>query len=244
MFPIGDDNSQRTRTPYVVYGLILLNALFFVLQLTQGDRFTMGWSAIPYEIIHGTDLTGTDVIRAGGETVALKHAPGPTPIHVTLLSSMFMHGGWLHILGNMLYLWVFGDQIEDLLGHGKFVLFYLGSGLVAALAQIMLDTDSRIPTLGASGAIAGILGAYIVKFPRNSVRVLSQIGISHVPAILALGLWIVIQIVGQVGVSRGQSTGVAYMAHIGGFVAGVILVLLLAPRGAVRGGRRVLGRSV
>jgi membrane associated rhomboid family serine protease len=235
MFPIGDDNSGRKTTPYVVYGLILLNAIMFMAQLTLGDAFTMGWSAIPYEITHGTDLTGTDVIRSGGEAVALRHAPGPTPIYLTLLSSMFMHGGWLHILGNMLYLWVFGDQIEDLLGHGKFMLFYVGCGLAAALAQILVDTGSRIPTLGASGAIAGILGAYIVKFPRNTVRMLSQFGLAHVPAIVALGLWVLIQIIGHVGVVAGQSSGVAYMAHIGGFVAGVLLVLLLAPRGSARG---------
>jgi membrane associated rhomboid family serine protease len=240
MFPLGDDNSLRHRTPVVVYALILVNVLVFLAELSLGDRFVMGWSAIPYEITHGTDLTGNDLVRGGSEAVVLRHAPGPAPIQITLLSSMFMHGGWLHLLGNMLYLWIFGDQIEDLLGHAKFSIFYLGCGIVAALAQILIDPDSRIPTLGASGAIAGVLGAYIVKFPRNRVRLLSYFGIVHVPALLALGVWIAIQVFGHVGVMAGQSSGVAYMAHIGGFVAGVLLIFVLAPR--TRKFRRWAGR--
>ena len=244
MFPIGDDNSQRTRTPFVIYGLIVLNLAFFFAQLALGDRFTMGWSAIPYEITHGTDLTATQLVRAGNEAVALPHAPGPEPIQLTLLTAMFMHGGWLHLLGNMLYLWVFGDQIEDLLGHGKFLIFYLGCGLAASFAQILVDTDSRIPTLGASGAIAGVLGAYLVKFPRNTVRMVSGFGFFHVPALVALGLWIAIQVFGHVGVVAGQSSGVAYMAHIGGFVAGIVLALVLSPGRPGKRGFRGIPRSV
>jgi membrane associated rhomboid family serine protease len=240
MFPIGDDNTGRGRRPWVVYGLIALNAVFFLAQLTLGDRFTNGWAAIPFEITHGTDLVGSYVIPVGERAVVLEHVPGPTPIYLTLLTSMFMHGGWMHILGNMLYLWIFGDQIEDLLGHAKFIGFYLVCGLAASLAQIAFDVDSRIPTLGASGAIAGVLGAYLIKFPRNRVRVLSRVGVMHVPALVVLGFWIVLQLVSQVGVSAGEATGVAYMAHIGGFVAGVILIFVLAP--GRPGGRLPFGR--
>ena len=241
MFPIGDDNTGRSARPWVVYGLIAVNALFFFAQLALGDRFTNGWAATPFEITHGTDLVGSYVIDAGGRAVVLEHAPGPTPIYLTLLTSMFMHGGWMHILGNMLYLWIFGDQIEDLLGHGKFLVFYLVCGLAASFAQIAFDTSSRIPTLGASGAIAGVLGAYLIKFPRNRVRVLSRVGVMHVPALMVLGFWIVLQLISQVGLSAGEATGVAYMAHIGGFVAGLILVMIMAP--GRPGGRLPFGRA-
>ena len=158
MFPLGDDNTARRTTPVVVYGLILMNAVVWLLQLTMGDAFTMGFSTVPYEITHGTDLVGVQRIEVGGEVHPLRHFPGPTPIYLTLLTSMFMHGGWMHIIGNMVYLWTFGDQIEDELGHGKFLLFYLLCGLAAGLAQVFYRPDAVIPALGASGAIAGVLG--------------------------------------------------------------------------------------
>jgi membrane associated rhomboid family serine protease len=137
----------------------------------------------------------------------------------------------MHILGNMLYLWIFGDQIESLLGHGRFLFFYLVCGLAASAAQILYGPDSVVPSLGASGAIAGVLGAYLVKVPRNRVRVLiARGGVTQMPAVAVLGLWILLQIVSQVGTPAGEATGVAYMAHIGGFIAGLALIFLLAPR--------------
>jgi membrane associated rhomboid family serine protease len=163
--------------------------------------------------------------------------PGPTPIYLTLLSAMFMHASWLHILGNMLYLWIFGDQIEHLLGRGRFIVFYLLCGLAASLAQILYSPEGVVPSLGASGAIAGVLGAYMVKFPRNRVRVLMGRGITTMPALLVLGLWIVLQFFAQVGTAAGEATGVAYMAHIGGFVAGIALVLILTAGRRVSTGR-------
>ena len=186
---------------------------------------------MPFEITHGQDLVGAQTIAVGGQSITITEAPGPTPIYLTLLTAMFMHGGWMHILGNMLYLWIFGDQIESLLGHGRFLVFYLACGLAASVAQILVGPDSVVPSLGASGAIAGVLGAYLVKFPRNRVRVLMMRGgVTQLPAMVVLGLWIVLQLVSQVGTAAGEATGVAYMAHIGGFIAGLALVLVLGKR--------------
>ncbi|MFY9610333.1 MAG: rhomboid family intramembrane serine protease [Blastocatellia bacterium] len=244
LFPIGDDNQGRLRTPVVVYTIIAINfAVFLFLQQAgmtpQGEDFTYGYSVIPLEIMTGEDLTEPIVVpgmpprvdpRTGRlERPQIPEAPGPSPIYLTLLTSMFMHGGWLHILGNMLYLWIFGDNIEDNFGHGKFLLFYLLCGLVAAFAQILTDPNSVIPSLGASGAIAGVLGSYLVMFPRNRVRNLVFLGFLmttiELPAVIVLGFWIVIQFVNQYTSSfeNVQSGGVAYMAHIGGFVSGLVL---------------------
>jgi membrane associated rhomboid family serine protease len=230
--PIGDDNTDRQRTPYVVYGLIALNAVVWLLfqQMSGDSPFTYAYSAIPFEITHNTDLVTRQVIEAGGHRIPIPHEPGPTPIQFTLLSSMFMHGSWMHILGNMLYLWIFGDQIEDELGHVRFLVFYLICGVAASAAHIFFDWDSVIPSLGASGAIAGVLGAYLVRHPRRGVRVLMFNVLTTVPAFIVLGGWIVLQFFGQVGTASGQASGVAYMAHIGGFIAGVLLVFLFAPR--------------
>jgi membrane associated rhomboid family serine protease len=233
VIPIGDEPSGVRTPPYVVYGLIVINVLVWLLQLQIGEAFTNGWSIVPYEITHGEDLTGTRTVEAGGEAFPVRLYRGPTPIYLTLLSAMFMHGSWLHILGNMLYLWIFGDQIEHLIGRGRFIVFYLLCGLAASLAQILYSPGGVVPSLGASGAIAGVLGAYLVKFPRNRIRVLVGRGVTTMPALLVLGLWIVLQFFAQVGTPAGQATGVAYMAHIGGFVAGIALVLPMAA------GRRV-----
>jgi membrane associated rhomboid family serine protease len=174
---------------------------------------------------------------------ALRHYAGPTPIYLTLLTSMFMHGSWMHIIGNMLYLWIFGDQIEDELGHGKFLLFYLLCGLAAGLAQVFYSPDSLIPALGASGAIAGVLGAYLIRHPTRRVRVMFAYNVLALPAFIVLGGWIVLQIISQVSVVGGTG-GVAYMAHIGGFIAGVVLIFVLGglrartgAAGGVAGGR-------
>ena len=228
VLPLGDDDSLRRTRPYVTYALIAANALVWFLQLSQGEHFTNGYSTVPYEITHGVDLQGVYDIRAGGEVFQIPLYPGPHPIYLTLLTSMFMHGSWMHILGNMLYLWIFGDNIEDLLGHWKYLVFYLVCGIAASLAQVFWGPDSRIPSLGASGAIAGVLGAYLIKFPKNRVRVLMFRVVTSMPAIFVLGLWILLQVVSQVGSPAGEASGVAYMAHIGGFAAGVVLILLLA----------------
>jgi membrane associated rhomboid family serine protease len=230
LFPIGDDNTGRHATPYVVYGLIGVNVLVYLLQSTVGDSFTNAWAAIPFEIVNNEDLTRAVQVPMGGQSVTIDHYPGPVPIQLTLLSSMFMHGSLMHIAGNMLYLWIFGDQIEDLLGHVKFLIFYLICGFIASAAHILFNMESVIPSLGASGAIAGVLGAYLVKYPRNKVRVLMMRMVTAVPAFVALGLWIVLQFVSQMTMDP-ETAGVAYMAHIGGFVAGAVLVFLFSGMG-------------
>lgn len=235
--PLGDDNSGRRITPYVIYGLIAANALMWYLQLTAGQSFTYGFAAVPFEITHGVDLVRASVVDINGRDFPIPQFPGPRPIYLTLFTSMFMHGGWMHILGNMLYLWIFGDQIEDLFGHFKFLLFYLVCGLAAAAAQIAYSPDSVIPTLGASGAIAGVLGAYLIKHPTNSVRVLVFRYITRMPAATVLGFWILLQVFTQISTPAGRASGVAYMAHIGGFAAGAGLVFLFGrgPTGTGRG---------
>jgi membrane associated rhomboid family serine protease len=218
MFPIGDEN-QGGRTPLVTWALIGLNALAFVLELSQGSEralqsFVTAWGVVPREYSTGQDLAPTI----------------PLPFWSTLVTSMFLHGGWAHLGGNMLYLWIFGDNLERLMGHVRYALFYLVTGVAAGLAHIASDTDSTIPSVGASGAISGILGGYMLLFPKNRVRVLTRGGVAHVPAFVMLGMWIVIQFLSGVGsMARTEQTGgVAYMAHIGGFVAGLVLVKLFA----------------
>lgn len=243
MFPLGDDNSKRRTTPFVVYGLVAANAAMWWLQLTAGESFTYGWAAVPWEITHGKDLVEPALASINGVGHPIPQHPGPAPIHLTLFSAMFMHGSWMHILGNMLYLWIFGDQIEDLLGHFKFLAFYLVCGLVAAMAQILWQPDSVIPTLGASGAIAGVLGAYLIKHPTNRVRVFVIRMITTMPAWVVLGFWIALQFISQAGTPQGSGGGVAYWAHIGGFIAGAVLIVVLAwgrkgsPAGGYSGGR-------
>jgi membrane associated rhomboid family serine protease len=231
LIPISDDNDRRHTTPYVVYIIVAINALVFILQLTGGDAFTAAYAAIPYEITTGVDLTRPVQVPGVG---VIPQAPGPSPIYLTILTSMFMHGGFLHIIGNMLYLWVFGDNIEDNFGHAKFAVFYLLCGVAASLAHTAVDPDSVIPTVGASGAIAGVLGSYLVMFPRNRVRSILPLGFIwttiELPAMAVLGFWIVIQVISQytafANTSMSQGGGVAYMAHIGGFVVGVILTFM------------------
>jgi membrane associated rhomboid family serine protease len=205
MLPIGDDNSARRTVPLVTYALIVLNVLFFFLELGGGDAFIMKWAFVPSRFL----------ANPGGE-------------FPTLFSSMFMHAGWLHLGGNMLYLWIFGDNVEDRFGHAKFTIFYLLCGLAATFAQLVFSLESNIPNLGASGAIAGVLGAYILLFPQGRVRVLQGQRIIQVPALMAIGLWIVLQLFSGIGSIAGSADtgGVAYMAHIGGFVAGFVLTFV------------------
>lgn len=212
MFPIGDDNSSRRLVPLVTYCLIILNVLFFLVELIGGDIFIMQWAFIP-----------------------ARFQADPAGSFLTLFTSMFMHAGWMHLLGNMLYLWIFGDNVEDFLGHGKFLSFYLLCGLGATFAQMSFSLGSTIPNLGASGAIAGVLGAYIVLFPQRRVQVLVLRSVVLLPAVVVIGVWIVLQLfsgIGSIAAMAGESGGVAYMAHIGGFAAGLVLTFLL--RGSQR----------
>ncbi|MGH2401387.1 MAG: rhomboid family intramembrane serine protease [Candidatus Limnocylindria bacterium] len=226
MFPIGDENERGHGPALVSLAFIGLNiAVFLLLQgagSPSGEEFTYGYSAVPFEITNNVDLVEPEPITIDGQTHQIPQEPGPNPIWLTLLTSMFMHGGWLHIFGNMLFLWIFGDNVEHRIGHVPYLAFYLIAGVVASFAQILVNPDSFIPTLGASGAISGVLGAYLVLFPTNRVTVLMLRFPMKVPAIVAIGLWALLQIVSGIAVSEETGGGVAYMAHIGGFIAGVL----------------------
>ncbi len=231
MFPIGDDDSDRTRTPYVNYAIIAANILVFVLLQGFGgnDNFTYAFSLVPKEITTGIDLTTPQIVRdvLTGQTAEIQNYATPLPVYFNFLSSMFMHGGFSHIFGNMLFLWVFGDNLENRLGHVRYLLFYLLCGFAAALGQVFMQTDSVVPMLGASGAISGVLGGYLLLFPKRNVRAIILNFYTTVPAYVALGLWIVYQIVSGYLTPAGTG-GVAYAAHIGGFIAGLILVKIFA----------------
>jgi len=217
VIPIGDENNGRRLTPVVNYAIIVLNALVFFYMLTLSDTqvedFVLRWGAIPNKVAHGHQL-------------------------YALLTSQFVHGGWAHIGFNMLFLWVFGDNIEDTLGHYKYPIFYLICGIVAGLTQVFIDTSSTVPLIGASGAIAGVLGAYIVLFPKGNVRTLIFLGIFVtivlIPAWIMIGIWIFLQFIsgiGSLGVAQ-QTGGVAFFAHIGGFITGMILVWIFRNKAA------------
>jgi len=205
MFPIGDDNSARRTAPLVTYALVALNVLFFFVELSGGDAFIMKWAFVPSRFL-----------------------ANPSGDFLTLFTSMFMHAGWLHLGGNMLYLWIFGDNVEDRFGHVKFIIFYLLCGLVATFAQLAFSLESNVPNLGASGAIAGVLGSYILLFPKQKVKVLQGQQVIQVPALMAIGIWIVLQFFSGIGsiANTEQTGGVAYMAHIGGFLAGFVFTFL------------------
>ncbi|MBA2493187.1 MAG: rhomboid family intramembrane serine protease [Acidobacteria bacterium] len=230
MFPIGDDNTDRIITPYVNYIFIAINILVFVfLQGIGGnDAFSYAFSLVPKEITSGIDITGVQIVRdALGNTGQVQHYPTPLPVYFNFLSSMFMHGDIMHIFGNMLFLWIFGDNIENLIGHIRYAIFYLVCGFAAALAQILMNTDSIIPMLGASGAISGVLGGYMLLFPTRKVRALLFSIYTTVPAYVALGIWIGYQIITGYLTPTGTG-GVAYAAHIGGFIAGLVLIKIFA----------------
>jgi len=216
--------------PVVNWAIIAINILVFLLlqQLGGNDAFSYAFSLVPLEITTGTDLTGVQIVRDSfGNVGEVLHYPTPLPVYFNFLSSMFMHGSIMHIFGNMMFLFVFGDNLEDLLGHVRYLLFYLVCGVAAAGAQIVMDTSSIIPMLGASGAISGVLGGYLLLFPRNEVRAILFNFLTTVPAYVALGLWIVYQLVLGFLTSAGTG-GVAYPAHIGGFVAGLVLIKVFA----------------
>jgi membrane associated rhomboid family serine protease len=205
MFPIGDDDTASRTVPLVTYALIALNVLFFFVEMSGGEAFIGKWAFVPSRFL----------ANPGGD-------------FLTLFTSMFMHAGWLHLGGNMLYLWIFGDNVEDRFGHSKFLIFYLLCGLAATFAQLAFSLGSHVPNLGASGAIAGVLGAYVLLFPHGRVRVLQGQQVIQVPALIVIGLWIVLQFFSGIGsiANTAQTGGVAYMAHIGGFVAGFVLTFL------------------
>lgn len=235
LMPIGDDNSGRTITPFVTYILIAINVAVFLLLQLPSDAFTYAFSVVPREIVQNRDIIGT--LRLGPDA-AIQLGQGPQPIQLTILSAMFMHGGWAHLFGNMLYLWIFGDNVEDAMGHVKFLTFYLLCGVAATFAHIISDRLSVIPSLGASGAIAGVLGAYLILYPAKRVKVLiGYLGIVEMPALIVIGLWIVVQLmsgVGSIAVTDESRGGVAYWAHIGGAIAGIILVFLFRNRNVQR----------
>jgi membrane associated rhomboid family serine protease len=223
MIPISDDPVRRG-VPVVTILLIVINVLVFLYEMSLGSRldgFVQAFGAIPREITTGRDIPP---IAPFGN------------VYLTLLTSMFLHGGWLHLGGNMIYLWVFGDNVEDTFGSPGFLLFYLVCGLAATLLQIAISPTSDLPSIGASGAIAGVLGAYLVLFPTARVRTVLILGflilIPRIPALFLIGGWFLLQLVsglGQLGIAE-ETGGVAFWAHVGGFVAGLLLALLLRPR--------------
>jgi membrane associated rhomboid family serine protease len=227
-FPISDDDQEVNSAAFVTYALLTANIALFLVQVGNPE-FTYGWSVIPLEITTGVDLVEPQLLEvSNGDVVPIPQAPGPRFIWLTLISSMFMHGGFAHIAGNMLYLWIFGNNVEHRFGHAWFLIFYLVAGLVGSVAQIAVAPFSVIPNLGASGAIAGVMGAYLVLFPHNRVNAIFFYFVITVPAILVLGMWIVMQFISSIGSIAATSAttgGVAYMAHIGGFVAGVVSAL-------------------
>jgi membrane associated rhomboid family serine protease len=235
IFPIGDDDSDRTITPFVNYLLIAINVLVFVfLQGATGENnFTASFATVPEEIRTGRDVKGPVPIKVGNEEGVIRLGETPSPVYITLLTSMFMHGGWMHLLGNMLFLWIFGDNLENVMGRFRYLIFYLLTGVIASLTHVFstfaFGDSPFIPSLGASGAISGVLGGYLVLFPRRQVRVILLRMLTSVPAIVAIGLWFVLQLIQAFGViSAGPQSGggVAFMAHVGGFVAGLLLVKL------------------
>jgi membrane associated rhomboid family serine protease len=217
MIPIGDDNLTGGPPPLVNWALIALNVAAFFLELSQPSEralqsFITAWGVVPREYSSGHDIAPLI----------------PLPFWSTLITSMFLHGGWMHLGGNMLYLWIFGDNLNKVMGQVRYFLFYIVCGLAAGLAHIAFNSGSGVPSVGASGAISGVLGGYMVLFPRNRVRVMMRGGITAVPAYVMLGLWILIQIVSGAMDQGGEGGGVAFMAHIGGFAAGLVLVKLFA----------------
>ncbi|MBM4067654.1 MAG: rhomboid family intramembrane serine protease [Planctomycetes bacterium] len=236
VFPLFDDNSDRLRQPVVNYVLIIINVFVFVFLQELGredNRFTMAFSTVPEEIVTGTDIEGPIDIPVGRDkAVTIQHEKTPVSVYLTLLTSMFMHGSIMHLLGNMLFLWIFGDNVEDYLGPLRYLAFYLVCGVLASMAHIattyLFHQNPLIPSLGASGAISGVLGAYLILHPHRRVTVILFRFLTDVPAYVAIGLWFLFQLVNGLGMLGGDQGGVAYGAHIGGFLAGLALVKVFA----------------
>lgn len=205
MVPLSDVSRRPLHFPGVTLAIIVVNVLVFLLELSGGDAFVQHWALIPADVVAGHHW-------------------------ITLLTSMFMHGGWLHILGNMLFLWVFGPQIEDVMGSGRYLAFYLLGGLVAGAAEIAVTPHSQVLSLGASGAIAAVMGVFLITYPRDRIKTVLILGwfarVTFVPAIVMMVLWFLTQVVSEMGVlatTQAQSGGVAYMAHVGGFLFGALI---------------------
>ena len=235
MIPIGDEGTPgQMRMPYVNITIIAINILVFIAQVMLGDSFTNGWSLIPREITTGQDLIGPQNVPGIDGQILLTGAPLGIP-YLTLITSMFMHGGLLHIGSNMLFLFIFGDNVEDNMGHIKYLLFYFLCGFAASFTQIFLGgPDSVIPNVGASGAIAGVLAAYLILFPNARIKTLIPLGglmtVGAVPALVMIGVWIATQVLSIFLQEQTAGGGVAFWAHIGGFVAGLLLTFLLRGR--------------
>ncbi|MGA9389872.1 MAG: rhomboid family intramembrane serine protease [Candidatus Sulfotelmatobacter sp.] len=199
MVPLGDASRRPARVPVITAFIILVNAMVFVLELLRGETFVMQWSAVPAQIVSGHHW-------------------------ITILTAMFMHGSWSHIIGNMIFLWAFAPEIEDAMGRGRYLVFYLVGGLIAMLAQVLADPHSTVPNLGASGAIAAVMGAFLVTYPRDQIRTLLFIfvfaRIRFIPAALLIVFWFLTQLFHAGAVAQVQTGGVAYLAHIGGFIFG------------------------
>lgn len=234
VFPIGDDNSDRSTFPVVTVTLIVINVLVFVIAQGMGsnEKFTLAFATVPAEILSGEDkITEPETYEVetpeGPQQVTqpgLQKTPGS--VYLTLLTSMFMHGGFAHLFGNMWFLWIFGDNIEHDMGRIRYLVFYLLCGLIALLSHVFMNASgagAMIPSLGASGAISGVMGAYLVLHPKRRVTVLIVRMATHVPGYVAVGLWFVFQLISGLGLLGGGNDGVAYAAHIGGFIAGAAL---------------------
>ena len=239
LMPIGDDNSDRRLKPMINYLLIAANIFVFIFfqGLGTNEKFTYSFSTVPAEIVSGKDVVTEDQMYEDPVTGERFTVPGlePTPIsvYITLITSMFMHGGIAHIFGNMLFLMIFGDNIENRLGHFRYLIFYLVCGIIASLAHVFVSvsmgSSTLIPSLGASGAISGVLGGYLLLFPKRRVRVIMFYQMMEVPAIVAIGIWFAFQLISGIGIlGSSQGGGVAYGAHIGGFIAGLFLIKFFA----------------
>jgi membrane associated rhomboid family serine protease len=234
MLPIKDYAGPRRRMPWMTWGIILLNIAIFLYEVSLGSTasaFMFAYAVVPFAITHGVPQTNLPVAPAP----ILFHTPNP--VYLTLITSQFLHGGWLHIGGNMLFLYIFGDNIEDRMGHFCFLLFYLFCGIMAGLAQVAVAPDATIPNIGASGAIAGVLGSYLILFPSAKVKTIVFlfifITLVTVPAIVLIGLWFLLQFFdGVASLSHMQQGmgGIAYFAHVGGFLTGLIITLFLRER--------------
>jgi rhomboid family protein len=244
IFPIHDDNSDRVTTPFVNYAFIALNILVFIFLQGMGsnEKFTYTYSTVPQEIVTGRDVVTDErvvVEPVTGERLTLPGLqPTPLTVYLTLITSLFMHGGFAHLGGNMLFLWIFGDNLEDRMGHLRYLVFYLICGILASLAHVFTTvllsaapvagatSALLIPSLGASGAISGVMGGYILLFPSRRVTVFMLRFLTQVPAWVAIGLWFGFQLINGLGMlgDSSQQGGVAYAAHIGGFIAGLVLI--------------------
>ncbi len=236
LLPIGDDNRDRRITPYVNYLLIAVNIFVFIYWQRFGldTLFTFAYATVPAEILTGRDIiTNTEILEDPftGQTFEMPGLqPTPLPVFLTLLTSMFMHGGIAHLGGNMLYLWIFGDNLEDRMGHLRYLIFYILCGILAGLSHVFStllfgQQSLLIPSLGASGAISAVLGGYLLLFPGRGVHMWMLLFVITVPAFIVVGMWFIFQVLNGLGTLGGQEAGgVAYAAHIGGFLAGLLLV--------------------